>query len=402
MHTKECEGRLTIPILTAFSFPFSFLEVRAMSKESDSGSVRRGFTLIELLVVIAIIAVLIALLLPAVQAAREAARRIQCTNNIKQLALAAANYESANQTFPLGRNSINCFGAGSVPNGGPCDGWGQFARLLNFAEQLAVYNAINFSDTPYGARNSTAEGVGVSILWCPSDGTIAGLRFFEQCAGWDCTTVGITYTNYAGMLGTYCPSDGRQPNTTEIGMEDGMYPDVGVPVTAFGGLGFTRAPTKYSSITDGTSNTMGFVETAHGKYSQFGCSATGGCDYNGAGWWADADYEDSTVTSFYPPNFAIPPVYYTTGNWANPDGCDAGNNIPPMSSNSFHPAGVNVGFADGSVHFIKNSISTWNSLGIKRAAAGGANCVIPVTALRGVWQSLSTINGGEVISADQY
>jgi hypothetical protein len=69
------------------------------------------------------------------------------------------------------------------------------ARILSFAEQTAVYNAINFSDTPYGSRNSTAESVGLTMLWCPSDGTISGLRFYEQCAGWDCTTVGITYNH---------------------------------------------------------------------------------------------------------------------------------------------------------------------------------------------------------------
>jgi prepilin-type N-terminal cleavage/methylation domain-containing protein/prepilin-type processing-associated H-X9-DG protein len=394
-----------VSTLSVFSFLSLFLEDRAMSEDLSSAPTRRGFTLIELLVVIAIIAVLIALLLPAVQSAREAARRIQCTNNLKQIALGAANYESANQTFPNGRNCNLGFGkAGSIKF---CiDGWSHLARLLNYTEQQAVYNAINFSDTPYGAINSTAESVGINILWCPSDGTIAGLRFYETKAGWDGTTVPITYTNYAGMLGTYCPSDGRSPNSAELGLENGMYPDVGAPVSV-GGSGATRSPVKISSITDGTSNSIAFAETCHGKYEQAGCTSGGCCDWEGAGWWADADYEDATITSFYPPNVPIPPAYYTTGSGSGfkaPDGCDNGNSIPAMTSQSFHPAGVNVAFADGSVHFIKSSINSWNwqTLYTMRASNGTANCVIPAGITPGVWQALSTIAGGEVLSSDQY
>ncbi|MGC8639486.1 MAG: DUF1559 domain-containing protein [Isosphaeraceae bacterium] len=355
--------------------------------------------MIELRVVIAIIAVLIALLPPAVQSAREAARRAQCSNNLKQIALGAASYESANQTFPIGRNCIPGFGSGgSIKN---CiDGWSHLARLLLYTEQVPVYNAINFDDTPYGARHSTAESVGLSLLWCPSGGTISGLTFFEACAGWDGATVPITYTNYAGMLGTYCPTDGRQPNPTEINKENGMFLDVGE--SPAWGLGWARSPVRIAAITDGTSNTIAWAETNHAKYSQFGCSSTGCCDWAGAGWWADADYEDSTITSYYPPNYPIPSTSYTTGVFANPDGCDGGNNILPMSSASNRPGGVNAGFTDGSVHFIENSISSWNSLSIKRGPLNGANCMIPPGIQQGVWQSLSTIAGGEVISSSQY
>jgi len=372
----------------------------------DSLSARRGFTLIELLVVIAIIAVLIALLLPAVQSAREAARRIQCTNNLKQIALASANYESAFGTFPQGRGHMTCWNqSGGVAT--DCDGWSMLARILNFAEQTPVYNAINFTDTPYSARNSTAESVGITMLWCPSDGTISGLRFFEACAGWDGTTVGITYTNYAGMMGTYNPNDGRFPIAAELSLENGMYPDVGVPRWVNSQYsGATRSPVKLAAVTDGTSNTIGYAEIAHGKLSQYNCGAGGGCDWECANWWADADYGSATMSGFYPPNFSIPSTYYTTGFYLSPDGCDSVN-IPDNSALSFHPGGVNAAFVDGSVHFIKSSISSWNSLSIKRIQAsppGGTvpNCTIPAGTTPGVWQALCTINGGEVISSDQY
>ena len=293
-----------------------------------------------------------------------------------------------------------CFKTSGICNDG--EYWGAIPRLLVFAEQQALYNAINWMDIPYGCRNSTVAGAGITMLWCPSDGTIAGLRFYEACAGWDGTTVPLTYCDYATMAGTYIPNNGKFPPTLALlNAENGVYPEAGTPTYINPGSPGTRGPITIASVTDGTSNTVAFAEIAHGKFETIGCTTAGCCDWEGCGWWADSGFADSTISSYYPPNIPINPLYYTTGVWQSPDGCDSRTgNIPTFTSMSFHPGGVNCGFADGSVHFIKSSISSWNSLAIQRINSPA--CTVPPGVQQGVWQSLSTINGGEVISSDQY
>src|SRR4051794_4267054 len=172
-----------------------------MHRFSSRSRRRRGFTLIELLVVIAIIAVLISLLLPAVQSAREAARRAQCINNLKQLGLALANYESANGSFPMSffwqfcdSSNANC--AGSIGNG-----FGPMVALLSYYEQAQLFNAYNAQVPAFTCQNATVDGTGVGALWCPSDGSIQGYRNIYTSGIYDTIAHPMCYTNYRASWG---------------------------------------------------------------------------------------------------------------------------------------------------------------------------------------------------------
>src|SRR5436305_4784576 len=221
-----------------------------MQDYSSCRAIRPGFTLIELLVVIAIIAVLISLLLPAVQSAREAARRAQCVNNLKQLALAAHNYESTYGAFPMG---TPFFSFGDI---GVNDGHSIFVALLAQYEQQSLFNAANFSRNIYMSPNSTVQATGTSTLWCPSDHLAAQRKVPDyQYSDIPLGQNWVNYVSYGGSVGMFY-------------LHPGSYDDAGVAsvpsLTAqCNGIFYVGSTVRISGITDGTSNTMLFGERGH-------------------------------------------------------------------------------------------------------------------------------------------
>jgi prepilin-type N-terminal cleavage/methylation domain-containing protein/prepilin-type processing-associated H-X9-DG protein len=368
---------------------------------------RRGFTLIELLVVIAIIAVLIGLLLPAVQAAREAARRAQCTNNLKQIILALHNYETANGSFMMGF-CLQYYNDGN----GYTDAAGHLVRLTQFIEQGSIYNAMNFSIPMYYSANNTVNATGLSVLWCPSDGSIVNLSYtYPPGTDFDGAPLTMTYSSYAGNHGTwtYRRFAGSAASQRQLGLMNGVFQKIGVPPgvnpivlwgTSVPNTG-SVAPIKISAITDGTSNTIAHGEHAHGLYSRTS-DTHGTIDFYCWNWWTSGNYGDTSFTTFYPMN---PQNRLTTGYYTDTSGDDM-----VLAASSFHPGGCNFAFCDGSVRFLKDSIDSWQFrpgtpgqlIPAGFTIDGNGTFIAGPGARFGIYQALSTRNGGEVLSADAY
>lgn len=356
---------------------------------------RGGFTLIELLVVIAIIAVLIALLLPAVQSAREAARRAQCVNNLKQLALAAQNYLSTYETMPMQCN----YNTSETQDSG--FSWAWVVAMLPQLEQTALFDSMNFSMGNYGWQITTAGYTQVASLICPSES-------ISERPGYPWATI-----SYVGNYGG--PGQIRAYSGTIVPPKD-LFLNGGIGTAGWGGgAGIVRI----ASITDGTSNTAVFSEHLIGLgVSPNVASITPnspdakrvifpGTDATGINTGADGAARAARACMSLPPTMTANATAsaYLGYNWllgypthvslvnymhvAPPNTLHCGNaaDIPYVqfvgptgsaAANSNHPGGVNLALADGSVRFIKNSIG------------------LPV------WWALGSRNGGEVISSDSY
>jgi prepilin-type N-terminal cleavage/methylation domain-containing protein len=347
--------------------------------------VRHGFTLIELLVVIAIIAVLIALLLPAVQAAREAARRGQCLNNLKQIGIAIANYESAFKVYPSGKGVAY---TGIVPGAAGYARWSSQSQLLMFIEQGALFNSINFNLPP---STPGMEAAGSPTSFMPA--------YNQPQNNTACLTQVATFL---------CPSDAPPISTWPGGnnylanqqtwacdlSDSPTYQNTNAPTEFPRGVFYYNSAVQVAGVTDGLSNTAYFSEKIRGNGTPnpktdlliFTNQASTSAVYQACTQlnaltappltsrqgmsWVMGEMCCTLYNHVAPPNQTSCAAFPYTGNMAY-----MAMQVPPSSN---HPGGVNVLMGDASGRFIKNSVAVQT------------------------WQILGTRNGGEVISSDSY
>jgi prepilin-type N-terminal cleavage/methylation domain-containing protein/prepilin-type processing-associated H-X9-DG protein len=316
-----------------------------------SSSDRRAFTLIELLVVIAIIAVLIGLLLPAVQKVREAAARMQCTNNLKQIGVALHSYHDANGSFPPGYIDGNK-NRSSTPDHDVGPGWGWAAFLLPYIEQGNLYNQINFNQGIGIGSNTAISQVPLKIYQCPSDPDQQNFGVYDSTFTNPIATV--AHSNYVGCNGweeCYWNAGGLGDPTGSDGLS-GAYGQAG------NGLFYRNSHYRIADVTDGTSNTIFVGERSanHSPSTWTGAVTGGRCP----AWMAT---QPPTTPYASPPGL---PYDYADFDEAFVLAHGNAMHLPSDDYPIFDPdvfysmhagQGVNFLFGDGSVHFLTRSIN---------------------------------------------
>ncbi|MDZ7617879.1 MAG: DUF1559 domain-containing protein [Patescibacteria group bacterium] len=358
---------------------------------------QNGFTLVELLVVIAIIGILIALLLPAVQSAREAARRMQCANNLKQLGLAVLNYESAFKILPPASHWRAAADVEVRNNAKLCETW--VILVLPYLEQQAVYDRFDLTRYITDPVNREARGAELSAMKCPSDPN--NQTKYNGLAGSGTSNHGDHWArgNYAanGGMGfqsvtTHCTAGGTAGSGCAA-----MATSQGWQDRRVRGVMGANASSTMAQIRDGTSNTILLAEIRAGvvEHDIRGVWALSGAGPSSV--WAHGFIGDANGPN--PAGLLVDDVegcaevVATVGSHealaAMGMGCCCNYSASRVNwqaaARSLHPGGVMTCFADGSVHFIGNSIETNNS--INRLSA---------------WDKLNLAMSGEVVTSQSY
>ena len=320
-----------------------------------------GFTLIELLVVIAIIAVLIGLLLPAVQAAREAARRAQCLNNLKQMGIALHNYHDAVGCFPMSYAARAPFRDGQTDT---ASGWGWATMILAQMEQMPLMNAVNFSMAVEAPANSTVARSILGAYLCPSDPVSGGPFPVDDPAGKPVAAVGPT--SYVA-----CTGDDRADSTTGLN-NDGLG----------NGVFHRNSRVRVADIVDGLSQTIALGERAWSICS----GGWPGVVTNGVIGRGPANPCPRTGAEFYGAATLVQAHCNVLNSNSDPDG-----GLDDFSSR--HPGGANLLFADGSVRFLRSVPANSGT------RPDGSTIYSPASL---VLQALGTRAGGEVVGSDAY
>lgn len=368
------------------AFPLVFMRVVMKNRRS-------AFTLVELLVVIAIIGILIALLLPAVQAAREAARRSQCVNNMKQLGLALQNYHDVNKAFVYGKGGTSFCQASATPYQGNCSRLSGFISLLPFLEQQAMYDNIRTATIDTGRSNSPQGPAGwigwgawnytVPALICPSDpvptpaaGSV-GHNNYAFSRGDTIYNIRDTNSSRGVFMYSRCVRisdvlDGTSV-TVSMGERTRIKSDPGYGLLNPAPLKQAQACVIANLDTNPATNPGACLAAANGQFY----AVPGSAKAKYGVLWTDGQPERTGMSTVLPPNAP------TCSGDANTNADSRSGVYPPTS---YHPGGACVVMVDGSVQFITDGIDTGN-LALAEMTSGPSPY--------GVWGALGSKDGGE-------